>query len=165
MSGYARHASLSAPGSGASRRFRRRDAAGRRLGHEHPRRSCGRHRVRRSAAPALAPPRRRPVQFWAVAAGVPHGPAQEAGTDRPRGLLVRVAGRNVFRQTPEPASEPEVFVRTGHPDTMWISNLALGGLSNQWTGAVPRFSPSDFTEGERIDVRYRWPIGYDDLAP
>jgi choline dehydrogenase-like flavoprotein len=88
----------------------------------------------------------------------------EAGTARPSGRLVRVAGRNVFRQMPEPASPPEDFVRTGHPETMWISNLALGGLSNQWTGAVPRFSPSDFTEGERIDVRYRWPIGYDDLA-
>jgi choline dehydrogenase-like flavoprotein len=38
-------------------------------------------------------------------------------------------------------------------------------LSNQWTGAVPRFSPVDFFEGERLHERYRWPLSYGDLAP
>ena len=31
----------------------------------------------------------------------------------------------------------------------WGSSLSLGGLSNYWTGAVPRFAPDDFTEGAR----------------
>ena len=43
--------------------------------------------------------------------------------------------------------------------------MAPGGLSNYWTGAVPRFHPRDFTEGERLHERYRWPVTYDDLAP
>jgi len=43
--------------------------------------------------------------------------------------------------------------------------FALGGLSNNWTGAVPRFAPEDFTEGERLHERFRWPITYSDLTP
>jgi choline dehydrogenase-like flavoprotein len=30
---------------------------------------------------------------------------------------------------------------------------------------VPRFAPEDFSDGERLDERYRWPLNYDDLAP
>jgi choline dehydrogenase-like flavoprotein len=38
-------------------------------------------------------------------------------------------------------------------------------MSSHWAGAVPRFAPEDFHEGERLDERYRWPISYDDLRP
>jgi choline dehydrogenase-like flavoprotein len=62
-------------------------------------------------------------------------------------------------------SDPGRFVRSGDPATCWFEHLQPGGLSNQWTGAVPRFAPSDFTDGERLDGRYRWPVGYGELAP
>jgi choline dehydrogenase-like flavoprotein len=38
-------------------------------------------------------------------------------------------------------------------------------MSSHWAGAVPRFAPEDFREGERLHERYRWPISYEDLAP
>src|SRR5256885_1449004 len=84
------------------------------------------------------------------------GTMLESGTGQPRGLLVRAAGRNVFRRTPPVSSPNGQFLATGDPATTWSSHLALGGLSNQWTGAVPRFAPGDFREGERLDERYRW---------
>jgi choline dehydrogenase-like flavoprotein len=48
---------------------------------------------------------------------------------------------------------------------MWFSTLGLGGLSNYWTGAVPRFAPADFADGGRLDERFAWPISYDELEP
>ena len=51
------------------------------------------------------------------------------------------------------------------PGVDWYSSLSLGGLSNFWTAAVPRFAPDDFIEGARLDERYRWPVTYDDLEP
>ena len=42
--------------------------------------------------------------------------------------------------------------------------MPLGGLSNQWTGAVPRFCAEDFTAGEQVHEKYRWPVTYSDLA-
>jgi choline dehydrogenase-like flavoprotein len=89
----------------------------------------------------------------------------ESGTRPPRGALVRVAGRNIFRLDDPVAPSGDDFEATGDPDTRWTFNLAPGGLSNQWTGAVPRFAPEDFTEGERLHERYRWPLRYDELAP
>jgi choline dehydrogenase-like flavoprotein len=88
----------------------------------------------------------------------------EAGSSEPRGWLVRVAGRTIFRRTPPVRNEHE-YVASGHPSTTWYRELNLGGLSNQWTGAVPRFAPEDFSDGERLDGRYRWPLDYEDLAP
>ncbi len=54
---------------------------------------------------------------------------------------------------------------TSSADVEWYSSLSLGGLSNYWTAAVPRFAPEDFTEGARLDERYRWPVTYDELVP
>jgi choline dehydrogenase-like flavoprotein len=88
----------------------------------------------------------------------------EAGSADPSGLLVRVAGRNLFRRTPELKNELH-YVSGGHPSTTWFRTLEPGGLSNQWTGAVPRFAPQDFSDGQRIDERYRWPLDYQDLVP
>ncbi|HEY1279797.1 MAG TPA: GMC family oxidoreductase [Acidimicrobiales bacterium] len=89
----------------------------------------------------------------------------ESGTAYPRGLLLRAAGRNLFRLGDRLPPPTEEFVPTGDPAATWTFNLAPGGLSNQWTGAVPRFATLDFTDGARVDERFRWPIGYDDLAP
>jgi choline dehydrogenase-like flavoprotein len=89
----------------------------------------------------------------------------ESGTTHPSGLLVRVSGRNVYRLSPARDSGSKDFVASGDPATRWETRLAPGGLSSAWTGAVPRFAPLDFEEGVRLDERYRWPIGYDDLQP
>lgn len=88
----------------------------------------------------------------------------DSGLRAPRGLLVRASGHTVFRWTSETMSLNR-HVSSTDPSTTWYSSLSLGGLSNFWTGAVPRFAPEDFDEGARIDDRYRWPITYDDLAP
>jgi choline dehydrogenase-like flavoprotein len=87
----------------------------------------------------------------------------DAGRGAPRGVLVRVAGRTVLRWTQGGYLMTDRQRSSGSPAT-WISSLSLGGLSNFWTGVVPRFAPEDFTEGASIDERFAWPIGYDDLV-
>jgi choline dehydrogenase-like flavoprotein len=88
----------------------------------------------------------------------------ESGEAFPSGLIVRAFGRNLYRKW---ASDDEgyTFVASGDPATEWQSALVPGGLSNYWTGAVPRFTPEDFTEGERLHECYRWPVSYPELAP
>jgi choline dehydrogenase-like flavoprotein len=88
----------------------------------------------------------------------------EAGSGSPHGLLVRFGGRNFYRRTPLLQEEAGHSV-SGDPRTQCYVKLAPGGLSNNWTGAVPRFAPEDFTEGERLHERFRWPISYSDLVP
>jgi choline dehydrogenase-like flavoprotein len=88
----------------------------------------------------------------------------EAGSDFQSGLLVRFGGRNLYRQVP-PLREEAAHSVSGDPRTQCWVKFAPGGLSNNWTGAVPRFAPEDFTEGERLHERFRWPISYADLAP
>jgi choline dehydrogenase-like flavoprotein len=88
----------------------------------------------------------------------------ESGAAFPKGLIVRAFGRNLFRKW-APRDDPEyAHVATRDPKTFWPHALQPGGLSNQWTGAVPRFAPEDFYEGARLHERYRWPIQYRDLA-
>jgi choline dehydrogenase-like flavoprotein len=88
----------------------------------------------------------------------------ESGHAYPGGLIVRAFGRNLYRKW-APVQDSYPFVSSGDSDTEWHNSLTPGGLSNQWTGAVPRFAPEDFSEGERLHERYRWPISYQDLAP
>jgi choline dehydrogenase-like flavoprotein len=88
----------------------------------------------------------------------------EAGSGFQKGLLLRLGGRNLFRRTP-PLQEEAQHSVSGDPRTLCYVKLALGGLSNNWTGAVPRFAPEDFTEGERLHERFRWPITYSELVP
>jgi choline dehydrogenase-like flavoprotein len=88
----------------------------------------------------------------------------ESGSEEPHGLLVRAGGRTLFRKTPHLGAENDC-VASGNPSTLWFRSLQPGGLSNQWTGAVPRFAPLDFTDGERLDPRYRWPLDYKQLEP
>ena len=88
----------------------------------------------------------------------------ETGDDIQHGALVRIGGRNFYRRLP-PMQTVSGFVLTGDPNTNIDYTYALGGLSNQWTGAVPRFCPEDFTVGERTHEKFRWPVSYSDLAP
>jgi choline dehydrogenase-like flavoprotein len=88
----------------------------------------------------------------------------ESGSDEPGGMLVRGGGRTLFRQACALDNDSQ-YIASGNPSTIWWRNLQPGGLSNQWTGAVPRFAPLDFSDGERIDARYRWPLDYEHLAP
>lgn len=100
-----------------------------------------------------------------VQAGVPVT-MLESGTQMPAGLLVRAFGRNLLRRKPPGSfgSDQQAHQASGDPKTKWYFHLQPGGLSNQWTGAVPRFAPEDFTEGARLHERYDWPIRYADLA-
>ncbi len=88
----------------------------------------------------------------------------EAGAGFQSGLLVRLGGKNLYRRTP-PLQEDGRHSVSGDPLTQCYVKYALGGLSNNWTGAVPRFAPEDFLEGERLHERFRWPITYADLVP
>lgn len=90
----------------------------------------------------------------------------EAGQTFPGGTLVRIMGRTVFRRTSDLGVENgKLHVSEGASEADWWCDFSPGGLSNVWTGAVPRFAPEDFTEGERLHAKYRWPISYDDLRP
>ncbi|HZP82794.1 MAG TPA: GMC family oxidoreductase [Chthonomonadaceae bacterium] len=88
----------------------------------------------------------------------------ESGRDFQGGFLVRLMGRNLYRRVP-PMESGTRHVASGDPKTDWYVNLAPGGVSNQWTGAVPRFAPEDFTEGERLHECYRWPVSYEQMVP
>lgn len=88
----------------------------------------------------------------------------ESGQNVPSGLLVRAMGKNVYRRRRGPDNSRH-YIASGDPDTAWRHTLTPGGLSNYWTGAVPRFAPEDFHEGERLHERYRWPVSYDELVP
>ncbi|MGE0769495.1 MAG: GMC oxidoreductase [Hyphomicrobiaceae bacterium] len=88
----------------------------------------------------------------------------ESGTELPKGILLRLNGRNLFRRMPELDRDLTV-VDKGNQDAGFYTHYALGGMTNQWTGAVPRFCPRDFTEGERLHEKYVWPVTYDELEP
>ncbi|WP_395137985.1 GMC oxidoreductase [Armatimonas sp.] len=89
----------------------------------------------------------------------------ESGDRLPHGVMVRAMGRTIFRK--KPALDPRgAALSVGrNPEIEWWVHLDPGGLSNQWTGGVPRFSPEDFTEGEQLDPCYRWPVDYAELVP
>lgn len=89
----------------------------------------------------------------------------DSGMTPARGAVVRLRGNTLLRISPESTIDEDRHEILDHPNTAWLSTLRLGGLSNNWTGAVPRFAPQDFTEGALIDERYEWPIRYDDLVP
>ena len=88
----------------------------------------------------------------------------ESGTDFQPGWLLRLGARNYYRRLPALGQDGKHEV-SGDPRTLCYVKHAPGGLSNNWTGAVPRFAPEDFTEGERLHERYRWPVSYAELSP
>lgn len=89
----------------------------------------------------------------------------DAGTGPARGFIVRVAGKTVARWVDPRAMRTDRHVAGGDPLTTWYSSMTHGGLTNHWTSAVPRFAPTDFTDGATYGEEYVWPIGYDDLVP
>jgi len=98
-----------------------------------------------------------------IAAGIPVT-MLESGRHSPRGLLVRAAGRTLLRGTLG-RRDTSPYRSSEEGGATWLHVRAPGGLTNYWTGAVPRFVPQDFSEGGRLHERYVWPITYDDLAP
>jgi choline dehydrogenase-like flavoprotein len=89
----------------------------------------------------------------------------DAGRRAPPGLVIKAAGNTLYRRTHQPAMSSDRLSAASADSVEWYSSLSLGGLSNFWTAAVPRFCPEDFLEGGRLDARYRWPITYQDLEP
>ncbi|HWL42379.1 MAG TPA: GMC family oxidoreductase [Ilumatobacter sp.] len=89
----------------------------------------------------------------------------DSGLRAPRGIVVKAAGHTLFRWVDRAMWSSGRQASATDPATEWHSSLALGGLTNYWTGTVPRFAPDDFTDGGRLDARYEWPIGYTDLEP
>jgi choline dehydrogenase-like flavoprotein len=87
----------------------------------------------------------------------------DAGLHAPKGVIVRAAGNTMFRRYGWSDFEKDRLAPASSDDVIWMSSRSNGGLSNFWTGAVPRFAPDDFTEGGRLDDRYVWPVRYDDL--
>ncbi len=89
----------------------------------------------------------------------------DAGTAAPGGKIARAAGNTIYRRFAWADYETDRLDPTSDDGVEWYSSRSLGGLSNYWTAAVPRFAPEDFTEGARLDERYRWPVTYADLEP
>jgi choline dehydrogenase-like flavoprotein len=89
----------------------------------------------------------------------------DAGLRAPSGVVVRAAGNTLYRRMGWKYYSTDRLGPGTPPDVDWVSSLSLGGLSNFWTAAVPRFAPADFTEGGRLDARYVWPIAYEELVP
>jgi choline dehydrogenase-like flavoprotein len=89
----------------------------------------------------------------------------DAGRHIPGGLVVRAAGNTLYRRMAWSDYRSDRLDPGSASDVDWYSSLSLGGLSNYWTAAVPRFAPEDFTDGARLDERYRWPVTYDELVP
>ena len=79
----------------------------------------------------------------------------ESGSEVPSGQLVRAFGRTIWRR-PARMGPPMPFAVSGDPATLWFSDYAVGGLSNFWTGAVPRFAPGDFSDGAELGPEYVW---------
>jgi choline dehydrogenase-like flavoprotein len=81
------------------------------------------------------------------------------------GLTVRLRGLTVANWRRLRLTDHGRWVtRTAEPAEVY-EELSPGGLTNHWSCAVPRFSPDDFSDGQRAGEAYTWPVGYDDLAP
>lgn len=89
----------------------------------------------------------------------------DSGLGPPRGVILRAAGNTVLRYRSQSELSSARQADSSSEGTIWFSSLSLGGLSNYWTAAVPRFAPLDFTDGGRLDEKYVWPVTYDQLAP
>src|SRR3954463_1210513 len=111
-----------------------------------------------------------------IGKGPPRGPAAlfraragrgvtrlEAGPEHSEiGLTVRVRGVTIASWRRPLRQRTEAVTMTGDPETKLFEQVAAGGLTNQWSCAVPRFSSHDFRDAERAGESYTWPIGYDD---
>lgn len=82
----------------------------------------------------------------------------------PPGLVVKLRGRTVYRRDRCVGLERHVGPG-GDAAATWFVSSALGGLSNYWTAATPRFDADDFDVHGRSDVRWQWPVDDGDVAP
>ena len=90
----------------------------------------------------------------------------ESGAGSPYGAVVKALGHTLIRwYGPGMADPRKGFTSGGDPETVWYRSLQPGGLSNYWTGAVPRFSREDFGHQPGTPIELQWPITYDDLEP
>ncbi|HAM22831.1 MAG TPA: hypothetical protein DCQ04_11265, partial [Actinobacteria bacterium] len=60
-------------------------------------------------------------------------------------MVVRAGGNTVFRWKDMRLLETDRHDHELGAPTDWVSSRSLGGLTNYWTAAVPRFAPEDFT--------------------
>ena len=89
----------------------------------------------------------------------------EAGDEEEaRGVTARVRGFTLLRRRRELQAKKDLSFHDDTRATVYEA-LAPGGLSNHWSGAVPRFSPDDFEDGRRAGTEFTWPLGYDELVP
>jgi choline dehydrogenase-like flavoprotein len=89
----------------------------------------------------------------------------EAGReDSPLGFTAKFRGLTIARRRPPRKRRGELTL-VGDASTEIYEELAPGGLSNQWSCAVPRFSEHDFADAKRAGEEFTWPIGYADVAP
>jgi choline dehydrogenase-like flavoprotein len=92
----------------------------------------------------------------------------ESGCSFPKNLHVRVRNYELLRSFALEIREHVPYPHFENLDdtlTRWFKAHMLGGLGNFWGGVVLRFAPEDFTQGELISERFRWPISYWDLEP
>lgn len=81
-------------------------------------------------------------------------------------MIVRGGGHILFRRRGGPEmTTGDRHSELGDQPVNWWQALGPGGLSNHWTGAVPRFAPGDFADGDELGPEFRWPISYDELVP
>jgi choline dehydrogenase-like flavoprotein len=79
------------------------------------------------------------------------------------GLTVRVRGYTLVRRHKPLRLRPDISPSGG--DAMFYEEVAPGGLTNHWSGAVPRCAPEDFADARRAGEAFTWPIEYSDLEP
>jgi choline dehydrogenase-like flavoprotein len=89
----------------------------------------------------------------------------DGGLRAPRGELVRLGNRTLWRRKGWAEYAEHRHDTSDNEPVVWASSLSLGGLSNYWTSAIPRYAPEDLLDGARIDERYAWPLTYDEVVP
>ena len=92
----------------------------------------------------------------------------ESGCSFPKNLHIRIRDREIHQpfalEIRDHVTYPH-FENLDDPLTRWFKAHLLGGLGSFWGGVVLRFAPEDFTQGESISERFRWPICYGELEP
>lgn len=88
----------------------------------------------------------------------------ESGSRQPPGLVIRASGHLLARKMPRGQQTTGDRHRSLRDEAEWWQSLSLGGLSNHWTSAVPRFAPDDFTDGGTMGAEFEWPIRYEELV-
>ena len=92
----------------------------------------------------------------------------ESGCIFPKDLHIRIRGQEIRQPYALEIRDHVTYPHFENLDdtlTRWFKAHLLGGLGSFWGGVVLRFAPEDFTQGESISERFRWPIRYHELEP